>query len=428
MAIQMDAGMNFFLWLIGKDHNPTSFVNRYSSKRPRSIKTAPLPEMWAYVKKEAAEGRKLQLEDYSPSFLSWVSRYLSQDPVFVLAGGISLARAAADMIVSRIHRRSAGRSMPSSSVTRKRIAVSSQSDDRESERHPDQGQQTDIKRKASVTAPQGTDSNILSSNPPVPFQETGLSSPARYQHDHPKKRTEQLQKNLGEQSYQEEHQQQTLSEILPEKSEKGSKEQSQKESCQEESQQKTVFENLPEKSYQAIKQTLSEIVHEKSANRSSKRSWEEIRDGLYQEGLQQTHSKILEGKSEIALDFVNDESTNDSIIESAENPRKELDFISYRPLVDQIDIPMPLDDLYEDNDEDEGLTAETKTSFDDAVEPRACHQTPVKVWKNGTVKIPGAAFPLHFHTSNTQAQKIRALGGTPRIYFSSTDIEIRVDG
>jgi hypothetical protein len=396
MAIQIDAGTNFFLWLIGKDHDPTSFVSRCSSKRPRSIKTAPLPEMWAYVKKEAAEGRKLQLEDYSPSFLSWATRYLGQDSVLVLAAGISLACTAADKIVSRIHKRSAERSMSSSSI---KIAVSSRLDNQESERHPQQGQKTDTKRKAPVAAPQGSTSNILSSIPPVPFQGTGSSSPDRHPHARPKGSKKQLQKNLGDQSHQEEHRQQTPSEILRENSEKESKEQSQKGFCQEESQQQTFFETLQEKSYQVIQQTLSEIAQEKSENGSRKRSWEEIGDGLYQEGLQQTHSKILERKSENALNFVNDGSTNDSITESAEHPRKELNFISYRPLVDQIDIPMPLDDLYEDDDEDQGLTTETETDFDEAVEPRTCHRTPVKVCRNGTVKISGAAFPLHFRTS-----------------------------
>lgn len=72
MAIQIDAGMNFMLWLMGKDYNPTSFTNRYSGSRPRFVHTAPLSEMWGYVRKEAVEGKTLRLEDYSPSFLSWI--------------------------------------------------------------------------------------------------------------------------------------------------------------------------------------------------------------------------------------------------------------------------------------------------------------------------------------------------------------------
>ena len=229
-----------------------------------------------------------------------------------------------------------------------------------------------------MAAPQGATSNILSSIPPVPFQGTDSSSPARHPHARPKGSKKQLQKNLGDQSHQEEHRQQTPSEISRENSGKESKQQSQKGFCQEGSQQRTFFETLQEKSYEVIQQTLSEIEQEKLENGSRKWSWEEIGDGIYQEGLQQTHSKILERKFKNALNFVNDGSTNDSITESAKHPQKELNSISYRLLVDQIDIPMLLADLYEDDDADQGLTIETETDFDEAVEPRTCHRTPVK--------------------------------------------------
>lgn len=46
MAIQIDAGMNFVLWLIGNDYNPLSVVNHYSGSRLRFVHTAPLPEIW----------------------------------------------------------------------------------------------------------------------------------------------------------------------------------------------------------------------------------------------------------------------------------------------------------------------------------------------------------------------------------------------
>lgn len=49
------------------------------------------------------------------------------------------------------------------------------------------------------------------------------------------------------------------------------------------------------------------------------------------------------------------------------------------------------------------------------------------MYRNGTVKIPGVAFPLRFRTSIIQAQKILAIEGTPRIYFSPIDIKIRTD-
>jgi len=107
----------------------------------------------------------------------------------------------------------------------------------------------------------------------------------------------------------------------------------------------------------------------------------------------------LQEKSENALNFVNDGYPSNSITESAEHPRKELNFVPYQPLVDEVDIPIPLNDIHEGDDEDQGLTTETETDFNKAVEPRTCHRTLVNVWRNGTVKVPGAAFPLHFRTS-----------------------------
>ena len=257
MAIQIDAGMNFILWLIGKDYNPTSFVNRYSGSRLRFVHTAPLPEMWGYVRKEAVEGKKLRLEDYSPSFLSWVCRYIGHDPALVLATGASLAGTAAKKIVSRIHKRST----TTSSSTPFQVAEPTGSHNPQCEKHPQQGQETDSKREAPVA-----------------------------------------------------------------------------------------------------------LLHV---------------------------------------------------------PRSPS--ILHRPLVDEIDIPTPLDDSYEDNDEDQGLPIESEAGSDEAGKPTTCRGTAVKVYKNGRVIISSAEFPLEFRTSKTQAQKICSFGSTPRIYFSPTDIEIRVN-
>ncbi|KAI9870338.1 MAG: hypothetical protein M1830_004363 [Pleopsidium flavum] len=125
MAIQIDAGMNFILWLIGKDYQPTSFVNRYSGSRLRFVHTAPLPEMWGYVRKRL---------------------YIGHDPALVLATGASLAGTAAKKIVSRIHKRST--TTPSS--TPFQVAEPTGSDSPECEKHTQQDQETDSKREAPV--------------------------------------------------------------------------------------------------------------------------------------------------------------------------------------------------------------------------------------------------------------------------------------
>src|ERR1700733_8341068 len=59
MAAQIDAGINFFLWLTGRKYDSDSFRRTYSQRcpGPHSKKAAPLSEMYAYVKKEREEQR-----------------------------------------------------------------------------------------------------------------------------------------------------------------------------------------------------------------------------------------------------------------------------------------------------------------------------------------------------------------------------------
>lgn len=103
MAVQIDAGMNFFLWSLGKQHDPNTFQRHYASCGcPRLKKSAPLLEMWNYVKVETAEKRYLQLEDYSSLFVRWVGRFLRRDPTAVLAARCSLAGEAAKIIRKRM--------------------------------------------------------------------------------------------------------------------------------------------------------------------------------------------------------------------------------------------------------------------------------------------------------------------------------------
>ena len=247
MAIQIDAGMNFMLWLMGKDYNPTSFTNRYSGSRPRFVHTALLSEMWGYVRKKAVEGKTLRLEDYSPSFLSWVYRYIGHDPTLVIATGASLAGTAAKKIVQRIHKRST----PNSS--------------------------------------------------PIPFQ---VAEPN---------------------------------------------------------------------------------------------------------------------------DSDNQESTRNTTNTSVARLQNRSPFTLHRPRVDELDIPIPLDDSYGDNEEEKFLTTEFEADSEKAGEPATCNGTTVKVYKNGRIIISDAELPLEFRSSKAQAQKILSSGSTPKIYFSSTDIEIRLN-
>jgi hypothetical protein len=102
MAVQIDAGLNFFLWLTGRKYDADSFGRAYSRRCPRSRKAAPLAEMYAYVRKESKEQRLLHLAEYAPCFRSWAGRYLQEDPATVLSRGDSLAGAAVRKIGRKI--------------------------------------------------------------------------------------------------------------------------------------------------------------------------------------------------------------------------------------------------------------------------------------------------------------------------------------
>ena len=94
LASQIDEGLNFFLWLIGRQYDPDSFRREYSQSGPRGKAHAPIPEMYNYIAKERKEQRILQLIEYRPTFLSWTRGYLQQDPADILRNGESVARAA----------------------------------------------------------------------------------------------------------------------------------------------------------------------------------------------------------------------------------------------------------------------------------------------------------------------------------------------
>lgn len=96
MASQIDAGLNFVMWLTGQKHDPTSFRRTYSQagpagKWPSGKRPAPLAEMYVYIRREHEEERTLELVAYTPSFLSWATRYLLQDPAQIRAQGYSIA-------------------------------------------------------------------------------------------------------------------------------------------------------------------------------------------------------------------------------------------------------------------------------------------------------------------------------------------------
>lgn len=207
--------------------------------------------MWGYVRKEVIEGKRLQLEDYSPSFLSWVCRYIGHDPALVLATGASLGGTAAKKIVSRIHKRST----TTSSSTPFQVAESSGSDNLECERHRRQDQATESQREASVAL-----LHVPSSAPPIFVQKTSsISLPVNPPCDSPNKSKKRSQNHLGNERRQEKHRQHTIPKISLMELEQVNKERSQKEFCLEGCQQQFSVVLLRGHVYQGLQSALAKI-------------------------------------------------------------------------------------------------------------------------------------------------------------------------
>lgn len=102
MAEQIDAGLDLFLWLTGETSQPNRFAQEYALKRPVSTRKAPLAEMYAYSRREREQGRLLSIEEYNPAFLSWVGRYLQEEPAIISLRGESIAAAAIKQMGQRI--------------------------------------------------------------------------------------------------------------------------------------------------------------------------------------------------------------------------------------------------------------------------------------------------------------------------------------
>lgn len=102
----------------------------------------------------------------------------------------------------------------------------------------------------------------------------------------------------------------------------------------------------------------------------------------------------------------------------------------YRPLVDEVAIPMPFDDLcgHEAHDPSEPPTLDDDPDVDELCKPETFHGHPVVVLRSGTVKLEKAntTTPLRFRLSIIEAKRLLSLEEQPRIYFLSNEIELRI--
>lgn len=102
MAMQIDAGIDFILWLTGRKYALNVFAPAYSRSVPFLRRAAPLAEMYAYVRKEREEHKLLKFEESRRCFLCWAGRYLQTNPAVITSRGESIAVAAVKEIGQRI--------------------------------------------------------------------------------------------------------------------------------------------------------------------------------------------------------------------------------------------------------------------------------------------------------------------------------------
>jgi len=93
VCLRLDAALNFFLWLVGRDYNENAFTKSQASRRRGVPSSAPFTEMHEYVRREESLQRHLRLDEYEPDFLTWARHYLQEDPAALLTRGQSLAQA-----------------------------------------------------------------------------------------------------------------------------------------------------------------------------------------------------------------------------------------------------------------------------------------------------------------------------------------------
>ena len=93
VCLRLDAALNFFLWLVGRDYNKNAFTKSQASRRRGVPSSAPFTKMHKYVRLEESLQRHLRLDEYEPDFLTWARYYLQEDPAALLTRGQSLAQA-----------------------------------------------------------------------------------------------------------------------------------------------------------------------------------------------------------------------------------------------------------------------------------------------------------------------------------------------
>ena len=368
MAAQIDAGINFFLWLTGRKYDTDSFGRAYSQRCPRSRKAAPLSEMYAYVRKEREEQRLLHLAEYTPCFRSWAGRYLQEDPAAVLSRGDSLAGAAVRKIGRKI------------SIARQRQS-----------------------KKNSTAA--NSNKSLVSGLP----KNRGLKG------RHQKAPRDDRAPTSADDKYQQEADEVTLMTVWANSDKDASDDQAFQSAPVHRPSIDEVDIPVPiDNQYEDYNDGEASSEAENEADGDQDTRAPTPPDDKYQQEADEVTPMTIWANS--------DKGAGD---DQAFQPAP-----IHRPSIDEVKIPVPIDDQYEDyNDGGASSEAESEADGDQTSGPVLFHGKKVVVLGSGVVKFIESPrhIRLRFRLSNKVAKRILGLAKNPTVHFSPQEVNLRID-
>jgi hypothetical protein len=94
-SLKLDAGSNFFLWLLGRPHDSVAIQSLFDERGFRRPTSAPLSDMWGDLRREKILGQTLLQKEYNGSFLNWSRNFLAHEFAAIVERRDSIAGACA---------------------------------------------------------------------------------------------------------------------------------------------------------------------------------------------------------------------------------------------------------------------------------------------------------------------------------------------
>jgi hypothetical protein len=101
-SLKFDAASSFFLWLLARPHNPIAIRNLALDKAFRFSKSAPLGDMWRYLRIERAASSVLKYDELDASFLSWPKQFLGNEFVMTVQKQGSIVEACVSQMNQKV--------------------------------------------------------------------------------------------------------------------------------------------------------------------------------------------------------------------------------------------------------------------------------------------------------------------------------------